>query len=54
MYNIVPWYPEKSIIEFRINSVDPGIMMPELSRKLIHKEGVELIQTWIREMDLLE
>jgi len=47
-------HPEKSIIEFRINSVDPGIMMPELSRKLIHKERVELIQTWIREMDLLE
>ena len=53
-YNIVPGHPEKSIIELRINSVDPGIMMPELSRKLIHKEGVELIQTWIREMDLLE
>ena len=53
-YNIVPGHPEKSIIEFRINSNDPGIMMPELSRKLIHKEGLELIQTWIREMDLLE
>ena len=53
-YNIVPGHPEKSIIEFRINSVDPGIMMPELSRRLIHKEGVELIQTWIRKMDLLE
>ena len=30
-YNIVPGYPEKSIIEFRINSVDLGIMMPESS-----------------------
>ena len=29
-------------------------MMPELSRNLIHREGLELIQTWIREMDPLE
>ena len=49
-YNIVPGYPEKSILEFRINSTDPGIMMPELSRKLIHKEGLELIRAWIKDM----
>ena len=50
-YNIVPGHPEESILEFRISSTDPGIMMPELNRKLIHKEGVELIQDWIRGMD---
>ncbi len=49
-YNIVPGHPEKSIMEFRINSTDPGIMMPELSRKLIHKEGLELIRAWIKNM----
>ena len=49
-YNIVPGFPEKSIIEYRINSTDPGIMMPELSRKLVHKEGLELIRSWIRNM----
>ena len=54
MYNIVPGHPEESILVYRINSVDPGIMMPELNRKLIHKEGLELIQTWIREMNSLE
>ena len=53
-YNIVPGHPEKSILEFRINSIDPGIMMPELSRKLIHREGLELIRNWISGMDLLE
>ena len=49
-YNIVPGKPEESIMEFRINSVDPGIMMPELSRKLVHDEGVKLIQAWIKAM----
>jgi len=49
-YNIIPGYPDKSILEFRINSTDPGIMMPEISRKLVHKEGVELIRAWIKNM----
>jgi uncharacterized repeat protein (TIGR03806 family) len=49
-YNIVPGKPEESIMEFRINSIDPGIMMPELSRKLVHVEGVKLIQAWIKAM----
>jgi hypothetical protein len=29
-------------------STDPGIMMPELGRKLTHKEGLELVKEWIR------
>ena len=41
-------------LQLKLILAEPGIMMPELSRKLIHKERVELIQTWIREMDLLE
>lgn len=51
MYNIVPGHPELSILDYRIRSTDPGVMMPELGRKLVHKEGVELIQAWIRDMD---
>ena len=50
-YTIVPGHPEKSIMVYRINSTDPGIMMPELGRKLIHKEGLELIRQWIKEMN---
>ena len=53
-YNIVPGHPEESILQFRITSIDPAIMMPELNRKLVHKEGVELIQAWIKEMDVKE
>lgn len=49
-YDIVPGHPEKSILVYRMASTDPGIMMPELSRKLTHKEGLELVKQWIREM----
>lgn len=47
LYSIVPGDPEKSILYQRINSLDPGIMMPELGRKTIHEEGVETIRNWI-------
>jgi len=30
-----------------MESTNPGIMMPELGRKLVHKEGVELRKRWI-------
>ena len=50
-YTIVPGQPDKSIMVYRMASTDPGIMMPELGRKLVHKEGVELVKKWIKEMD---
>jgi uncharacterized repeat protein (TIGR03806 family) len=50
-YTIVPGHPEESIMVYRINSTDPGVMMPELGRKLIHKEGLDLIRQWIKEMN---
>jgi uncharacterized repeat protein (TIGR03806 family) len=50
-YDILPGKPKKSILYYRINSDDPGIMMPELGRSLIHEEGVALIKEWIEEME---
>ncbi len=49
-YDIVPGKPDESIIVYRMESTDPGIMMPEVGRKTTHKEGVELIKEWIRAM----
>ena len=49
-FNIVPGEPGKSILLYRMESEDPGVMMPEISRKMIHKEGVELISNWIKSM----
>ena len=46
-YDIYPGYPEKSIMIYRFESTDPGIMMPELGRTMIHEEGLHLIKEWI-------
>ncbi len=50
-FGIVPGKPENSILMHRIKSLDPGEMMPEVGRKLQHKEGIALVERWIREMD---
>ncbi|MCA6282594.1 MAG: hypothetical protein IM658_02775, partial [Phenylobacterium sp.] len=47
---IDPGHPERSILAFRMASGEPGVMMPELGRALIHEEGVALISAWIGEM----
>ncbi|MBL7843146.1 MAG: hypothetical protein JNK44_04715 [Cyclobacteriaceae bacterium] len=49
-YDIVPGKPDQSILYYRIKSDDPGVMMPELGKKLVHDEGVKLIEQWIRQM----
>ena len=46
-FDIVPGQPEASILLYRMNSTEPAVMMPELGRKMIHKEGVALIRSWI-------
>lgn len=50
-YDIHPGEPDSSIIVFRMNSHDPGIMMPELGKKMVHTEGVKLIREWIASMN---
>ena len=50
-WNIVKGAPEKSILAYRMKHTDPNIMMPEMGKKLIDKEGVALIEQWIREME---
>ena len=48
--DIVKGDPEKSILAYRMKHTDPNIMMPEMGKKLIDKEGVALIEQWIRQM----
>jgi uncharacterized repeat protein (TIGR03806 family) len=48
LYDIVPGKPSESIIAYRLDSHDPGVMMPELGRTKIHQEGVALIREWIK------
>jgi len=49
-FGIVPGKPSESILIFRMESDDTGIRMPELGRQLAHREGLELIKAWIKEM----
>lgn len=50
-YSIVPGKPDESILVYRMRSTDPGAMMPELGRRMVHEEGVALISEWIEQMD---
>lgn len=51
-YSIVPGHPDKSIMIYRMSSTNPGAMMPELGRSLVHSEGVALISEWIENMEV--
>lgn len=50
-FDIHPGKPDESILIYRIDSDDPGIMMPEVGRTQIHEEGVALIREWISQME---
>lgn len=50
-YDIHPGKPQSSILVYRIGSTDPGVMMPEVGRSLVHKEGLAVVKQWIAEME---
>lgn len=47
-FDVVPGQPERSIMVYRMQSTDPGAMMPELGRSTRHDAGIELVSQWIR------
>ncbi len=47
LYDIMPGRPNESILLYRMISNEPDIMMPELGRSIVHKEGIEIIRKWI-------
>lgn len=51
LYSIVPGQAEDSILSFRLATNDPGMMMPELGRSLVHQEGLTLINRWIGSLE---
>jgi len=50
-YDIDPGDGQGSILHYRMTITDPGAMMPELGRSLVHREGASLIERWIDNMD---
>lgn len=49
-FGIEPGHPENSILMHRIESTEPGVMMPPLPKRMIHDEGIALLQEWILAM----
>jgi uncharacterized repeat protein (TIGR03806 family) len=50
-FAIEPGHPERSILQHRMQSDDPGVMMPELGRQLVDPRGTALVRDWIAAMD---
>ena len=50
-FDIVPGDPGDSIFIYRLQTTEPGNMMPELGRSTSHEEGVALLAEWIKAME---
>lgn len=50
-YDILPGSAEGSVVYVRMLSTDPGAMMPEVGRTIVHEEGVALVRDWINSLD---
>ena len=48
--DLVPGHPDASIIAYRMASTEPGVMMPELGRSVVHAEGLALVREYIAKM----
>lgn len=46
-FDIDPGHPENSILLYRVESTEPGVMMPELGRTLTDPRAVDLLRAWI-------
>ena len=40
-------HPDRSIMVHRMESIEPGVAMPEVGRATVHQEGVALVRAWI-------
>ncbi|MFK0571295.1 SO2930 family diheme c-type cytochrome [Endozoicomonas sp.] len=49
--DILPGHADQSILTYRMATLEPGEMMPELGRSLSHGKGVDLVSEWINQMD---
>lgn len=47
LFDIVPGQPDQSILMHRMASTRPGVMMPEIGRSTVDREGQALIRDWI-------
>lgn len=50
-FGIQPGDPGRSILVYRMEANDPGVMMPEIGRAVPHEEGIALVRAWIEGME---
>lgn len=50
LFVIEPGKPDQSILVHRLESIEPGVLMPELGRTVVDREGLDLIREWIAAM----
>ncbi len=50
LFVIEPGAPQQSILLGRMESTEPGVLMPELGRTVIDEKSVELVREWIAAM----
>ena len=50
-FSIVPGKPDQSILLYRMNSVEPGVAMPELGKGTVDRDGVAAVRSWIEGME---
>jgi uncharacterized repeat protein (TIGR03806 family) len=50
LFDIDPGHPDRSILLHRMASTEPGVMMPQIGRTVVHEEGVALIRAYIAGM----
>lgn len=46
-YDIDPGNPDNSILIYRVESIEPGVMMPELGRSLPDGRAIALLRAWV-------
>jgi hypothetical protein len=50
-FAIAPRHPKASFLLSRMESTDPGVMMPELGRQTVDARAVALMREWIAGMN---
>lgn len=49
-FDVVPGHPDKSIMVYRMGSLEGGISMPEVGRASVDPDGMVAVTKWIEEM----
>ena len=47
LFSIVPGHPDRSIMTYRMASLEGGVAMPELGKSTIDREGLDVVERWI-------